>query len=101
MLFKRFEGSIYRNLTELCTTPAWAVFVSPALDVIRAQQQRLQESWKIRTFETAVRAIQTLSHELCSKIVNLNLDLNSVSETDVTLAILNEQTNKQTNKNHL
>ena len=75
--------------------------VSPALDVIRAQQQRLQESWKIRTLETAVRAIQTLSHELCSKIVNLNLHLNSVSETDVTLAILNEQTNKQTNKNHL
>ena len=25
MLFKRFELSIYRNLTELCTTPAWAV----------------------------------------------------------------------------
>ena len=25
MLFKRFEFSIYRKLTELCTTPAWAV----------------------------------------------------------------------------
>ena len=25
MLFKRFEFSIYRNQTELCTTPAWAV----------------------------------------------------------------------------
>lgn len=25
VLFKRFEGNIYRNLTELCTTPAWAV----------------------------------------------------------------------------
>ena len=72
--------------------------VSPALDVIRAQQQRLQESWKIRTLKTAVRAIQTLSHELCSKIVNLDLHLNSVSETDVTLAILNKQTNKQTNQ---
>ena len=27
MLFKRFELSIYRNLTELCTTPAWAVLL--------------------------------------------------------------------------
>ena len=27
MLFKRFEFSINRNLTELCTTPAWAVFL--------------------------------------------------------------------------
>lgn len=25
MLFKHFEGNIYRNLTELCTTPVWAV----------------------------------------------------------------------------
>ena len=27
MLFKRFERSIYRNLTELCTTPVWAVLL--------------------------------------------------------------------------
>ena len=69
--------------------------VSSALDVIRAQLQLLQESRKIGTLETAVRAIQTHSHELRSKIVNLNLDLNSVSETDITLAILK---NKQRNK---
>ena len=61
--------------------------VSPALDVIRVQLQRLQESRKILTLETAVRAVQTHSHELWSKIVNLNLDLNSVSETDITGAI--------------
>ena len=101
MLFKRFERSIYRNLTELCTTPASAVLFSPALDVIRAQLQRLQQTGKIRTLSTAVRAIQTHSHELCSKILNLNLDLNSVSETDITLAVLKKQTNKQTIKNHI
>ena len=95
MLFKRFERSIYRNLTELCSTPASAVFFSPALDVIRAQLQRLQQTGKIRTLSTAVRAIQTHNHELWSKILNLNLDLNSVSETDITLATLK---NKQTNK---
>ena len=53
--------------------------------------------------ESAVRAIQTNSHELWSKIVNSNLDLNSVSETDITVAILKKKqtkTNKQTNKNH-
>lgn len=61
--------------------------VSPALDVIRAQLQRLQESREILTLETAVRAIQTHSHELWSKIVNLNLDLNSVSETDITVSM--------------
>ena len=44
---------------------------------------------------TAVSAIQTHSRELWSKIVSLNLDLNSVSETDTTLAILKQ---KQTNK---
>ena len=45
---------------------------------------RLQESRKIRTLETAVRAIQTHSHELWSKIVNLN----SQNATDITVAIL-------------
>ena len=95
MLFKRFVRSIYRNLTELCSTPASAVLFSPALDVIRAQLQRLQQTGKIRTLSTAVRAIQTHSHEFWSKILNLNLDLNGVSETDITLAILK---NKQTNK---
>ena len=54
IFFKGFERSIsiYRNLTGLCTTPAWAVgcVVSPALDVIRAQLQRLQERKKIRTY---------------------------------------------------
>ena len=77
MLFKRF---VYHSSVGCA--------VSPALDVIGAQLQRLQESRKIRTLETAVRAIQTHSHELWSKIVNLNLDLNSVSETDIMLAIL-------------
>ena len=90
MLFKRFERSIYRNLTELCTTPVWAVLlVQRSMSYVPSvyrNQQRLQESRK-------VRAIQTHSHELWSKIVNLNLDLNSVSETDITLAIL-----KQTNQ---
>ena len=43
---------------------------------------------------TAVSAIQTDSRELWSKIVNLNLDLNSVSETDMTLAILKKKNNK-------
>ena len=73
--------------------------ISPALDVIHAQLQRLQESRKIRTLSTAVRAIQTHSHELWSKIVNL--DLNSVSETDITLAVSKQETSKQTNKNHI
>ena len=99
MLFKRFERSIYRNLTELCTTPVWAVLlVQRSMSYVPSvyrNQQRLQESRKIRTLETAVSAIQTHSHELRSKIVNLNLDLNSVSETDITLAILK---NKQTNQ---
>ena len=72
--------------------------VSPALDARGAQLQRLQESRKIRTLQTAVRAILTHSHELWSKVVNLNLDLNSVSETDITLTILKKKTNKQTNK---
>ena len=67
--------------------------ISPALDITRAQLQRLQESRNIRTLKTAVRATQTHSHELWSKI--LNLDPNGVSETDITLAILK---NKQTNK---
>lgn len=61
--------------------------VSPALDVIRAQLQGVQESRKILTLETAVRAIQTHSYELWSKIVNLNVDLNSVSETDITVSM--------------
>ena len=104
ILFKGFEHSIsiYRNLTELCTTPAWAVgcVVSPALDVIRAQLQRLQEWRKIRTYCKMLLELFRLdhSHELWSKNGNLNLDLNSVSETDITLAIL--KANKQTNKNH-
>ena len=44
MLFKRFELSIYRNLTELCTTPAWAVLLvqrsmsnAPSYNVFRNQ----------------------------------------------------------------
>ena len=47
----------------------------------------LQESRKICTLLTAVRTIQTHSHELWSKIVNLNFDLNSLGETDIKLAI--------------
>ena len=42
---------------------------------------------------TTVSAIQAHSRELWSRIVNLNLDLNSVSETDMTLAI-KTKTNK-------
>ena len=49
MLFKHLELSIYRNLTELCKTPAVGCVVSPPLDVKRHQLQRLQESRKIRT----------------------------------------------------
>ena len=44
MLFKHFELSIYRNLTELCTTPAWAVLLvqrsmsnAPSYNVYRNQ----------------------------------------------------------------
>ena len=44
MLFKRFELSTYRNLTELCTTPAWAVLLvhrsmsnAPSYNVYRIQ----------------------------------------------------------------
>ena len=59
---------------------------------MHAQLQRLQESRKVRTLLTAARAIQTHSHELWSKIVNL--DLSSVSETDITLAVSKKQPNQ-------
>ena len=60
----------------------------PSHNVYNNNNVRLQESRKIRTLEAAVRAIQTHSHELWSKIVNFNLDLNGQSATDITVAIL-------------
>ena len=46
MLFKRFELSIYRNLTELCSAPAWAVLLvhrsmsnAPSSNVCRHQEK--------------------------------------------------------------
>ena len=52
MLFKRFEFSIFRNLTELCSTPAWAVLlVQRSMSYVPSypgQLQRLQESRKIQ-----------------------------------------------------
>ena len=100
---------MYRNLTELCTTPAWALLLVQRLmsylssynvynnnnnnnNTNNNNNIRLRESRKIWTLETAVGAIQTDSHELWSKIVNLNLDLNSQSATDITVAILIKKT---------
>ena len=46
-----------------------------------------EESRKICSLLTAVRTIQTHSHELWSKIVNLNFDLNSVGGSTDTVRV--------------
>ena len=95
-----FQVWCYLNALSVAFIEIWRIVyhssercvISPALDVIRAQLQRLRESRKIRTLSIAVRAIQTHNHELWSKIGDL--DLNSMSETDITLAVSKKQTNQ-------
>ena len=87
MLFKPFERSIYRNLTKLCTTPAWAVLLIQRPMSYVPSYNLYSNQGKFGYWNCCFGAIQTHSHELWSKIVNSNLDPNSVSETDITLAI--------------
>ena len=90
MFFKRFESSIFRNLTELCTTPAWAVLLVqrsmpyvPSYNVYRNQG-------KFRHCKLLLELFRLIAINCGQK---LNLDLNIMSETDITFAIYKKNKN--------